>query len=157
MRRQLIALSLVLLCVLLFPACAALRGETPRQQLRTHRRLWDEAKITEYRYTLKVGCFCPPEVVAPVIAHVRDGQPVSLTYKESGAAVASTFLANYDTMDELFRVIESAIDSRADMIKVAYDPELGYPKTIGIDYDKRAVDDETSWTISNVEVLQKGP
>ncbi len=157
MRRRKITLSLLTLCMLFLPACAAIRGETPRQQLRTHRRLWDKQKITEYRYTLKVGCLCPPEVVAPVIAHVRDGQLVSLTYKESGTAVASTFLANYDTMDELFRVIESAIDNRADVIKVAYDPELGCPKTIGIDYDKRAVDDETSWTISDVEVLQKGP
>lgn len=157
MHRQPIALSLVLLCVMLFSACAALRGETPRQQLRTHRQLWDEQKITEYRYTFKVGCLCPPEVVAPVIAHVRDGQPVSLTYRESSDAVNSTFLANYDTMDKLFGVIESAINSRAYMIRVTYDPELGYPAKISIDYEKRAVDDEISWTISDVEVLQKGP
>jgi hypothetical protein len=52
----------------------------------------------------------------------------------------------YDTMEDLFKVILSAQESGADVIKTECDPDHGFPTSIGIDFIEMALDDKWgSW------------
>jgi hypothetical protein len=50
------------------------------------------------------------------------------------------------TVEQIFSLIQSAITQNAHRVTVSYDPVLGYPRTVVIDYDPAAVDDEVVLT-----------
>ena len=56
------------------------------------------------------------------------------------------------TIDGVFAYARDAIQN-ADEVKLAYDPALGYPATLSIDWIKLAMDDELSVTIQDVRAL----
>jgi hypothetical protein len=55
------------------------------------------------------------------------------------------------TVDELFEVVQDAIDQEAYSLTVGYHAQLGYPTSIDIDYLLNAVDEEVSFRASGVE------
>jgi hypothetical protein len=120
-----------------------------RNELDKHRHIWENEVVRDYQYRLQVLCFCPPEVTNPVIVEVKGGVTSSVIYVGTGLPVGNTNFIKYDTIDEMFQVIEYAIDQGADEIKVEYDADLGYPARIEIDFIKMAVDDEITYTISH--------
>lgn len=120
-----------------------------KDELKKHRRIWENELVRDYQYQLRMLCFCPPELTNPVIVEVRNGVTVSVIYAGTGLPVGNTYFISYDTIDEMFQVIEDAINQRAEEIKVEYNAVLGYPTCINIDFIKMAVDDEITYTISN--------
>lgn len=54
-------------------------------------------------------------------------------------------------MDELFEVVQDAIDQEAHTLTVEYHAQLGYPTSIDNDYWLNAVDEEVSFRASGVE------
>jgi hypothetical protein len=86
-------------------------------------------------------CFCPPPVTEPGTVEVRDGVVVEVA-GESGPLDPLLYLS----VDGLFAVIQAAIDGGADEITVSWDPQLGYPTDLYIDYQSGAVDDEVAYT-----------
>jgi len=126
-----------------------------RNELDQNRQVWNNQKITHYRYELRVLCFCPTELTAPVKVEAKDGNTISLKYVASGEDVKMTEFQNYDTMDKMFKVIQDAIDRKAAEITAKFDSKLGFPASIRIDNIEQAIDDEISFEITNVEVLAK--
>jgi hypothetical protein len=120
-----------------------------RDELDKHRRIWENEVVRDYQYRLQVLCFCPPEVTNPVIVEVKGGVTSSVIYVGTGLPVGNNNFIRYDTIEEMFQVIEDAINQNADEIKVEYNADLGYPTRIEIDFIKMAVDDEITYTISN--------
>ena len=120
-----------------------------KDELKKHRRIWENEVVRDYQYRLQVLCFCPPDVTNPVIVEVKNGVTFSVIYAGTGLPVGNTNFVRYDTIDEMFQVIEDAINQGADEIKVEYNADLGYPTRIDIDFIKMAVDDEITYTISN--------
>jgi hypothetical protein len=57
------------------------------------------------------------------------------------------------TVDALFAVVDDALDT-ADKVEVRYDPALGYPAQIDIDRIRQAVDDEVSYTASELAPIR---
>jgi len=58
------------------------------------------------------------------------------------------------TVLALFAKVEDAIDRDADRLDVRYDPRLGYPLEIAIDFIERAIDDEVTYTAAELAAIR---
>jgi uncharacterized protein DUF6174 len=115
-----------------------------RRALNKNRTLWAQQHVRDYRFRLRVRCFCP-EARRAVIVTVRDGRPRG----------AGGFQKRLDTVPELFSAIRRALDdSRAGEVAVRYDRRRGFPRTASIDRIRNAIDDEIGWTADHFRVLE---
>jgi Family of unknown function (DUF6174) len=124
------------------------------RQLKFNRSLWDQANISNYRITVSNSCFCIPDARGPVVIEVRNGQTTSITSVATGQPVNPQFFEKYKTIPKLFNVIQDAIARKAFSIDVSYDPKLGYPTQINIDYDSQIADEEIFLTIENFQQIK---
>jgi hypothetical protein len=124
------------------------------ESLAAHQSRWSDQGKDSYRYELRIGCFCPPEVTDAVLVFVRDGITDSVLYIESGRSAESRYFEKYDTIDKVFLVIQDAIDREADKLEVTYDEDLGIPTRIYIDFIEQAADDEISYEITRFQILE---
>lgn len=108
-----------------------------RADLRRARARWARQHVRDYRYRLQVGCFCPKEVLGPHRIRVRRGRPVR----------TRRAIAPYDTIPDLFEVIDDALDGRAAQLDVRYDRRLGYPRSISVNHRADTADDELTITV----------
>ncbi|MBF2009087.1 MAG: hypothetical protein IGS49_27495 [Chlorogloeopsis fritschii C42_A2020_084] len=122
-------------------------------QLIINRRLWNQQNIHSYRYTLSRSCFCVEEARSPVVIEVRNGITTSITSADTGMPVNREYFQKYDTVLKLFLLIRDAIARGASNLSVQYDPILGYPTQINIDYDSLIADEEEYLTIENFEKI----
>jgi hypothetical protein len=126
-----------------------------QRRLNFNRRLWNNQNISNYRYTFSNGCFCIPEARGPVIIEVRNGKIKSITSVATGQPVQNPeYFQKYNTIPKLFNVIQDAINRKAYSLDVAYNPRLGYPTQINIDYNSQIADEEIYLTIENFEEIK---
>ena len=137
------------------PAGPDVARETTR--LNINRRAWQRLDVDDYAYTLRVGCFCGPEVTRPVVVTVRDGVRQSVVYEDDGTPVDAAYLNRFPTIGGLFDIVDDAIERRAHRLDVTYHPALGYPTSIGIDYELNAADEELYLYANDVRVLEASP
>lgn len=121
------------------PAEAALAGARAR---------WAEAAIDDYQFTIQTICFCQQSVVGPFRVTVVDGVTTDIVNLEGGAVDADTRRAVPLTVDALFAKVAEALD-RADSLVVAYDDVFGFPTSIDIDWIVNAIDDETTFEVTD--------
>jgi hypothetical protein len=114
---------------------------------------WAAAGLSDYRYRLQVGCFCPPPLTEPVIVEVRGGAPSRITNAQSGVELPLKDFERYAGVPSLFELIRAAQQNGADKLEVAYDAVLGYPTRISVDYVEQATDDELSLLMSDLAPL----
>ncbi|MBN3941942.1 MAG: DUF6174 domain-containing protein [Nostoc sp.] len=124
------------------------------RRLRFNKRLWEQANIYNYRITVSNSCFCIPDARGPVVIQVRNGQTTSITSVATGKPVNPQFFQKYDTIPELFNVIQDAINRKASNLDVEYNAKLGYPTKINIDYSSQIADEEIFLTIENFQELK---
>ena len=110
-----------------------------RQNLQQARTKWDSKDVASYSYILELQCFCAPaSELRPVLVTVNNGAVVSLQYWSENPnarppAPASIF-GPYDTVEELFDLVDDAIDRDADVLQVGYNSEYGFPEAVNVDY-----------------------
>lgn len=136
-------------------ACSAsTEPSDPRGLLIQNRALWASASIRDYQYTVARYCFCTPESSGPVIVEVRSGKVATARYI-GGAAVDPQFSGLFTNVPGLFDLIEEALNRPAAAVSARYDPSLGYPESIQIDWVAGAVDDEVSYRITDFSTLPR--
>jgi hypothetical protein len=154
--RKATALGLVLLVA---TSCArtaqvgnvADHGNSPADAARTHRAEWDAAGVSDYTWRVYVGCFCDSGTST---IEVVDGHPVDLRV---GGEPSSIDLDGEHgiiplTMEDLFNVLDEAYAKHAEVVRVTYDQDLGYPTDIFIDPNYGCADpapDGQSCTVSD--------
>jgi len=126
-------------------------GSETRAQMLSQRQLWESQGITSYRYGYRRACFCGD--VNALEIDVANGAVAAARYADDGAPVTSIYQSTLPTIDDLFDIIEEALDSRADALRVTYHPTLGYPTEISVDYRFVVADDEFGYAISNLILL----
>lgn len=89
-----------------------------------------------------------------MVIEVRNGVTTSITYADSGQPADAELFKKYNTIPKLFNVIRDAIARKAYNLTVKYDPTLGYPTQINIDYDSQIADDEVFLTIENLQNIR---
>lgn len=117
------------------------------------RRLWDRQQISSYRFRVSRLCFCAPDARRPLVAVVVGGQVTSLTDAETGAPFEGDPFMPV-TVDGLFAAVDDAIDRDADRIDARYDPQLGYPLEIAIDFSERMADEEVAYYASELTPIR---
>jgi len=110
------------------------------------RERWRNAGVSSYAYTLTRGCFCPPQRTGPVRISVSAGQVVERVYSDGTAVDPNQDL--WPTMDGLFDHAERALRD-AHEVTIRYDPQLGYPSEISVDWIRDAIDDEETLTVAS--------
>jgi hypothetical protein len=151
--KKLWAVVLLSALPLLLLACAGPYGEA-QGELSQNEQKWAAQNIDDYRYTLRILCFCPEDIRDPVVVEVRDGATQSVTYAADGRPATNNLFESANTVDELFDIIRGSIARKVDKITVEYDPALGYPKQISIDPNENMVDEETAYTVSELTPLR---
>lgn len=111
-----------------------------RQNLAQALTRWDTKDVASYSYILELQCFCAPaSELKPVLVTVKNGAVASLQYwdetpSKRAPAPASIF-GPYDTVEDLFALVDDAIDRDADVLQVRYDAEYGFPDMVNVDYE----------------------
>ena len=101
---------------------------------------WLAHRPRSYQYRLTQLCFCAPAETRPYLVRVSDEQVVETKDAETGVAPPKNYASR--SVIDLFAVIRYAISRNPDHIEVTYDPVIGYPAKIKVDYEERAADDE---------------
>ena len=119
-----------------------------------NRALWDGAAITDYSMRFQRLCvICPIDFLIPVRITVRGDTVDTVTDLDSGAPVEGIAEGTFLTIDDLFLIIQDAIDQNASEIDARYDAVLGYPTDIDIDFSRSVFNDETQFMIREFEPL----
>ncbi|CAK8723146.1 Lipoprotein [Candidatus Electrothrix laxa] len=123
-------------------------GNPDQDALNSHRTLWKNANLSNYTYTYKRMCFCPPE--EDITVTVQYGNVNAASYYPSNNPVLPERLDDLSTVEELFQLIQKAITSEVAQLDVTYNADLGYPEHIFIDVDKQMADEEMTHLVSNL-------
>jgi hypothetical protein len=125
----------------------------PERDLEEARRTWSRQGIDSYRFEVSQLCFCGPDTHGTFAVVVVRGRVTSVTDAETGAPRTPNPFVPL-TVEALFAKVEDAIDQDADRLEVRYDPRLGYPLEIAIDFIEHAIDDEVTYTASDLAALR---
>ncbi len=111
--------------------------------------LWQEQGWRDYSYRLSVLCFCDSVMKAPV--KVKDNHVVTVNGKPLAPDQPVTGFGNtaQPTINVLFAVLGMALED-ADEVSVEYDSETGVPTSINVDWISHAIDDEISYSATQV-------
>ena len=125
-----------------------------QDELDSHRIMWETAGITDYRIRFQRLCLnCSVEFLVPVHITVREGVIEAVTDVDTGQPVDPEVTGTYQTIDELFDIIQSAIDQNAAVIDVDYDGVLGYPNNANLDLSRSQFNDDIGFEIRDFEDL----
>ena len=115
---------------------------------------WQAANLSTYEYSYQRVCECHPEESADTIVTVRDGVVIAVRYARPGfdeqVALQPEKLSWYRTIDDLFSLVTTA-EASAATVRVAYDPQWGFPASIYIDYVTDLVGDEVELAVTGFE------
>lgn len=150
-------LSLASAITLLTLNCSLFGPDGPQEErqsfLRHARDQWAANGPASYEYTLAFTCGeCPPEWTHLLRIRVEAGEVVSVFDLSTGTPVDPSERSL--TIDQLFEVIQNAVQEDVYRLAVKYHPDLGYPVSIAIDSDSRVVDDEVGYSITDLEALE---
>lgn len=129
-----------------------------RAELSVQRERWNAQHIDDYQLTLSRACFCAPEGAGLVVLTVLDGQPVEWLYFLSGDPVDAAWRAVFPTVDGVFDFLEEAIDRGAHAIEVSFDPVLGLPTSLHVDYRAGLADEDIGYELEKlVPIVSEEP
>lgn len=135
---------LVALCVLAV-GCTDDPVSPQRNDLAANRSVWADKGYTTYQFTIKMDCFCA--VNGPIRALVVNDSLTSAVVIATGQAIDPRWVPS---IKGLFDFIDRGIANHAAVLDVSYDPSLGFPSKIVYDGAANAVDDEVTYTVSEV-------
>ncbi|HEV2147955.1 MAG TPA: DUF6174 domain-containing protein [Longimicrobiaceae bacterium] len=150
-------LPLLALVILALQACSGgpFDPGQGRAELRAARARWERQGISDYRYTIIKACGeCMPESVAPARVEVRGGRTVSVEALFDARPIRREFFDAYDTVEDLFAVIEATLAENPYRFHASYDRRRGHPLSYSVDYDRQMVDDEGGFTVADFEIIQ---
>jgi len=150
------ALSVVPALLFLGAAGCSITATTGRSdeelELARNRQRWASAGLHDYEFDFQRMCFCVPEATDAVHIVVRRDVVTSVVRTRDGQP-ASTVVTAWPRVDELFADVQQRLDQRVGRLDVRYDPAYGYPRSVVVDIELRAADDEYSLTADNLRRL----
>lgn len=127
-----------------------------RTELAVQRAKWVEHRITYYQLTLRRSCFCGPGAAGTVLVNVFDRVPLEWHYFLTGEPLSEDLQRLFPGIDGLFDFIEEAIDHGAESIVVRFDPDLGLPQEIFVDYRFAVADEEVAYAVEKILPFDAG-
>lgn len=121
-------------------------------ELERNERRWQAARLRSYSFEYRMMCFCVPDDTERVRITVHDGQVTSVTRVRDGQPARDRH-RGWPTVEQLFGSVRRYLELNPDRLEVEYDPRHGYPRSIVLDIESLAVDDEVSETASSLQPL----
>lgn len=125
-------------------------------ELDAARPRWQSAALGSYEYGYHKFCECHRESPPETVVTVQRGTVTGVRHRPAGSTVevpaADKNFQYYWTVDGLFQLLASALE-RGVQVRAAYDPELGFPREIFIDYDSNLIGDELDLRLTSVTRL----
>lgn len=138
-------------CAAMLAACGDITGSGGnRAELRRAMDRWNAQGIDDYRMTVRMQ---GGMIGGAAVVTVRDGVPVSVEPIHEGPELPASFFAPFDTVEDLFHVLQVAHRDRAGRIDAEYHSQLGMPVDVYIDPEENVVDEEHGFEIEAFEVL----
>jgi uncharacterized protein DUF6174 len=113
------------------------------------RKQWVSHLPASYSFTWQQGCECIGDMTRPMRISVTAGQLTNAVFVDDQAAVGEQVRRYLLTIDGVFDKIQDAIDQDAAEVTIEYDPALGYPRSVFVDYSTKVADEELSLQISD--------
>lgn len=127
-------------------------------ELDAARARWQRAALSSYEYGYHKFCECHRESPPETVVTVADNAVTSVRHRPAGSTVevpALDRIEYYWTVEGLFDLVGSALE-RGVQVRVDYDPALGYPREIYIDYDADFIGDELDLRLTRVAAMPPG-
>ena len=105
---------------------------------------WNKKNISNYEFTLTIGCFCPQEVTGPHLIKVAGDTIVSVNDQPYDPSTMSLLM----TIDELFAYVRRGIDRNPYQKSITYNAQYGYPESVYFDFEKTMADEEIGYHVS---------
>lgn len=140
--------TLFILAAIASSACVGIMTPREAEQLREAERRWERAGIRDYTFETRTSCFCPSEIMAWAVVHVRDAEIVA-AYSLDGSPLSGFDLASRKTVEELFAVARAEHEHIAD-IDFEFDDDLGYPLRIRLQEKKNVADASATYEARNL-------
>ena len=141
-----------LIMVVVLPAV----GRAQNAEFDASLKRWKSAALSSYEYGYRKYCECHPDSPPETIVTVRSGKVTAVRHRPVGydheVPADAKNLQYYWTVDGLFDLLRAAF-ARGAMVRVTYDPSLGFPTSINIDYDANFIGDELDLKITGVTPL----
>ena len=80
---------------------------------------------------------------------VEDGAVVDVKGLDESGGVATDVFGDFPSLANPLGYAEEAQASNADLVEVEFDRDEGYPRRIDIDYSREAIDDESSFVMTD--------
>lgn len=122
--RRIVRLAPVVL-LSLFVGCS---DSTAPASLTLNRLRWERQNLHDYVYTARRMCFCP-ESGEEVFVLVKSDEVLRVTVVATGLEVPK---AGWNTVPQLFDLVERSFGENYARVGVEYDSELGYPTQINL-------------------------
>jgi hypothetical protein len=132
--------------------CAAAPEQTALDDARAR---WQAGALPAYSFTWGENCHCVGYTFREIQIFVVENAITSATYVEDSTAVPENVMLRLKTIDELFAVIQAAIDRPAYEVDCTYDAALGWPSQVRIDYEQYTADEELGVVIKDVHELMR--
>ena len=97
-----------------------------RATLRKERELWQARKPRDYKFLLRVGCFCPG-TRGWLLMEVRSSQPLR-AWDRAGKSAALTDWNTF-SIDGLYDNLERAADNNG-QVQIAFNPRWHFPRYV---------------------------
>ncbi len=145
-------LALCTLAAVIGTACAETLGVT-EAGLESHRARWEAAGVAAYLYEYHKQCECGPQSLRPARIEIQAGSVTRVTFLDNGETLENPPTEAFPTIEDLFDLVDEAMQMNAAFLVVTYDPTLGYPTLISVDYRRDIADDEFTIRASNLVAL----
>jgi hypothetical protein len=143
---------------LLSTGCEDLNGPISGRELKEIARarvLWNGSQVRHaYRYELRQGCFCPPEITSWNTITVIDGV-ITDVRSERGDAVPRNRWGLFATVDELFASLADRQSADVKDITVRFDPRYGYPVEMSFIYPSDFLDAGNTYSARNLQEVTR--
>ncbi len=138
------------------PGPTSTTSSTPSPTVEPTVGTYPDFEPTDYTFELTVSCFCMGAGV-PVVVTVADSEVVGAVYGMGSSGGRDGEIQQGDPAEKNFwltinDVIDRANDTEAARVDVDWPAGQDYPNSVSVDGDKGIADDETSYTIANVQV-----
>ena len=126
------------------------------EQLDFERAKWEAADLSSYEYRYQKICECHREQPSDTIVTVEQGSIVAVRYDREDylqeVPVPPERFDWFRTVDDLFALVAGALEREA-VVRASYEPVLGYPTRIYIDYDQDLVGEEVELRVLELRRL----
>jgi hypothetical protein len=114
------------------------------------RKEWTAHAFTNYQFRFTRTCACNPSTLSGTVT-VNAGKVVAVTDAQdaSGSPILNPDLTQFLSIEDLFDLAQRD-ENVADVFAIAFDQTLFFPKSIQIDYEAQAIDDEVTYQATAV-------